>query len=361
MFDISFSELIQGESSADSSEGSDSDDATVEELAIAEKAGQLFLLPDGRERCGEIANCASASSWTVRVVDPWEDKVMMLERSGSSITVVSDSHLIQKPECRACTIRLLCFAVLLLAQDAPADPRWLPARDVLFKVVSEVGLESSQSVGQICAPEFLAFALDRIQEAWKVPSIVEAELWTPKAMSYNCAGIPAGTPFVAHTSSLDAFEFLIFKSADVHAAVGPFVPGSSTDISLLQSAGRLILLPVSQRLDASNPPSAVLRLIRSIQKTEALARSLLELAFQKVIDRDVLAVSLQVKFVPELINLLRAGDVANLVLLCDAMLPRKKRTPVPADVQQLLLYRADLTARSCVNCPGRPSLSFSAL
>jgi hypothetical protein len=49
------------------------------------------------------------------------------------------------------------------------------------------------------------------------------------------------------------------------------------------------LLPVSQRQDAPNPPSAVLRLIRSTVKTKAFARSALELAFQKVIDLDVLA------------------------------------------------------------------------
>jgi hypothetical protein len=130
MFDISFGELIQSESSSDNSEGSDSDDSTVEELVIPEKAGSLFLLPgavvswtaDGRERCGEVTNCASASSWMVRVVDSWEDKIPILERSGSSFTVLHDSHLFQKPECHACAIRLLPFAVLLLAQDAAADP-----------------------------------------------------------------------------------------------------------------------------------------------------------------------------------------------------------------------------------------------
>jgi hypothetical protein len=60
------------------------------------------------------------------------------------------------------------------------------------------------------------------------------------------------------------------------------------------------LLPALQRLDVLNPPSAVLCLIRSIQKTEAFARSLLELAFQNVIDRNVLTASLHMQFVPEL-------------------------------------------------------------
>jgi hypothetical protein len=256
----------------------------------------------------------------------------MLELPGSSVIVVSDPHLFQKPKCRACTIRLR-FAVFLLAQDAPADLRWLPTRDVLCKVVSEVGSDSSWPVGQTCTPDFFAFALDRIREAWKVSLMTEAELWAPKAMSYNSAAIPAGDPFVAHASSPDAFGFLVFKLAEVHAAVGPFVPGSSADISLSQSAGRLTLLPVSQRLDESNLPSAVLHLIRSIPKTEAFARNLLELAFQKVI------------------GLLGVGDAASLVSLCDAMLPRKKRTRVPANFQQLLPYTADLAAPSSVNCP----------
>jgi hypothetical protein len=46
----------------------------------------------------------------------------MLQGSGSSITARPDSHVRR-------------FAVLL-AQDAVADPRWLPAGDVPFKVVS---------------------------------------------------------------------------------------------------------------------------------------------------------------------------------------------------------------------------------
>jgi hypothetical protein len=64
------------------------------------------------------------------------------------------------------------------------------------------------------------------------------------------------------------FGFLIFKSAEVHAAAGPFVSGSSANISPSQSTGRLALLPVSQRLGTSNLPSAVLRLIHQsrIQK-----------------------------------------------------------------------------------------------
>jgi hypothetical protein len=41
---------------------------------------------------------------------------------------------------------------------------------------------------------------------------------------------------VVHASFPDAFGFLVFKSVEVHAAVGPFVPGSSADISLSQSA-----------------------------------------------------------------------------------------------------------------------------
>jgi hypothetical protein len=80
-------------------------------------------------------------------------------------------------------MRLLRFAVLLLAQDAPGDPRWLPTRNVLFKVVSEVGLDPSWPVGHIYTPDCLPFALNRIREAWKVPSMLEAELWAPKAMS----------------------------------------------------------------------------------------------------------------------------------------------------------------------------------
>jgi hypothetical protein len=121
-------------------------------------------------------------------------------------------------------------------------------------------------VRQICTPDFLAFALDRIPEAWKVSSIVSTELWAPKVMSYNCAGIPAGAPFVA-----DAFGFLIFEPGEVQAAIGPFVLGSSAGIALSQSAGRLTLLPVSQRLDVSSPPSAVLRLIRSTVRPEVFA------------------------------------------------------------------------------------------
>jgi hypothetical protein len=70
-----------------------------------------------------------------------------------------------------------------------------------------------------------------------------------------------------------------------------------------------------------------------------------------VIDRDVLATSLHAKIVRELIDLLGVGDVAIVVLLCVAMLPRKERTLVLADVQQLLLYTADLAARSSVKCP----------
>jgi hypothetical protein len=140
-------------------------------------------------------------------------------------------------------------------------------------------------MGQICTTDFLAFALDRIHEAWKMPSMAEAELWAPKVMSYNCVGIPTGALFVAHASSPNAFGFLIFKSAEFHAAVDPFVPGSSADISLSQSAGHLSLLPVSQRLDALNPPYPLLRLIPSILKIETFARSLLELAFPKVINR----------------------------------------------------------------------------
>jgi hypothetical protein len=171
----------------------------------------------------------------------------MLERFGSSITVVPDSHLFQKPECRACAIRLLRFAVLFLGQDAPAHPRWLPARDVLFKAVSEVGPDSSWPVGQICRPDFLAFALDRIREALKAPSMAEAELWAPKAMSYNCGGFPPALRSWRMPPSPTRSGFLVFKSAEVHATVGPFVPGSSADISLLQSVGRLTLLPVSQR------------------------------------------------------------------------------------------------------------------
>jgi hypothetical protein len=56
------------------------------------------------------------------------------------------------------------------------------------------------------------------------------------AMSYNCAWIPAGAPFVAHASSPGALQFLFFKPAEVHAAVGPFVSGSSAEISLLKHA-----------------------------------------------------------------------------------------------------------------------------
>jgi hypothetical protein len=160
----------------------------------------------------------------------------MLERSRSSVTIVSDSHLFQKPECRACVIRLLRFAVLLLAQEAPVDPRWLPARDVLFKVVFEVGQDSFWPGGQIYTPNFFAFTPDRIRKAWKLPLLAEAELWAPKAMSYNCTGIPTGAPFVADTFSPDAFRFLVFKSAEIYAAVGPFVPGSFVDISLSQYA-----------------------------------------------------------------------------------------------------------------------------
>jgi hypothetical protein len=115
--------------------------------------------------------------------------------------------------------------------------------------------------------------------------------------------------------------------------------------------GRLSLLPVSQRLDASSLPSAVLRLIRSILKTEAFVRSLLELAFAKVIDRYVMTASLHAKFMPELIDLLGVGDTASVVSLCDAILSWKERTLVPVDVQQLRLYRADLAARSSVKCP----------
>jgi hypothetical protein len=89
---------------------------------------------DGRERCEEVTNRPSASSRTIRP------------------------------------------AVLPLAPEAPADPRWLPARDVLFEVVSELDPDSSWPVGQICTPNFLAFALDRIHEAWKVPSMSEVEL-----------------------------------------------------------------------------------------------------------------------------------------------------------------------------------------
>jgi hypothetical protein len=100
-------------------------------------------------------------------------------------------------------------------------------------------------MGHICRPDFLVFALDRIHEAWKVPSMAEAELWAPKPISYNSVRIPAGAPFVAHASSLDTFRFLVFKPAEFHATIGPFVPGSSADISLSQSAGRLSLLPVS--------------------------------------------------------------------------------------------------------------------
>jgi hypothetical protein len=97
--------------------------------------------------------------------------------------------------------------------------------------------------------EFLAFAVDRIRKAWNVSSMAEAELEMPKAMSYNCAEILVGALFVAHSSSVDAFGFLFFKSAKLYAAGGPFGPGSSAEISLSQSAGRLTLLPVSQRLD----------------------------------------------------------------------------------------------------------------
>jgi hypothetical protein len=111
------------------------------------------------------------------------------------------------------------------------------------------------------------------------------------------------------------------------------------------------LLPVSQRLDAFNLPSAVLHLIRSIPKTEAFAHGRLELTFQKVIDHDVRAALLHVEFVPELINLLGVGDVAGVVSRCDAMPPRKERTPVLAEVEQLLLYRADLAVRSSVKYP----------
>jgi hypothetical protein len=95
----------------------------------------------------------------------------------------------------------------------------------------------------------------------------------------------------------------------------------------------------------------VLRLIRSILKTEAFARSLLEFTFAKVIDRYVPAASLHVKGVPELIDLLGVGDVASDVSRCDAILPWKERTPVPVEVQQLLLCSADLAARSSVKCP----------
>jgi hypothetical protein len=58
-----------------------------------------------------------------------------------------------------------------------------------------------------------------------------------------------------------------------------------------------------------------------------------------------------VKFVSKLIDLLAVGDVASVVSLCDAMLPPKERTPIRVDIQQLLLYRADLAARSSVKCP----------
>jgi hypothetical protein len=122
---------------------------------------------------------------------------MMLERSGWSITVLFDSPVFQTTECRSCAIRLLRLAVLLFAQNAPADLQWLPAWDALFKVSSEAGPDLSWSVGQICTPNFFAFALYRIREAWKVPSMAEAELWAPKAMSHNCEGILDGAPFVA--------------------------------------------------------------------------------------------------------------------------------------------------------------------
>jgi hypothetical protein len=183
---------------------------------------------------------------------------------------------------------LLHFAVLLFAQERPPIRGGCsPGRPFQGGIRSRPRLV--WLVGQTWTPDFLAFVLDRIREALKVPSMVKTELSAPKAMSCNCAGIPAGAPFVARASSPEVFGFLVSKSAEVWAAVGPFVPGSSADSSLSQSVGRLTLLPVSQRPNASNPPSAVLRLIRSISKTEGFTRSLLELAFQKVIDRDVLA------------------------------------------------------------------------
>jgi hypothetical protein len=88
-------------------------------------------------------------------------------------------------------------------------------------------------VEHICTPDFLAFEPNGIREAWKVRLMVEAGLW---ARSYNCAGIPAGAPFVMHASSFYTFRFLVFKSAEVRAAVGTFVPDNSSGISLSQSA-----------------------------------------------------------------------------------------------------------------------------
>jgi hypothetical protein len=320
--------------------------------AIPQKPACAFVLPGslvtvtegaGNPVYGEVVG-RSSDSLMVRVIDVWGDTVTELETK--SVNVVADSHLLQKLDFKGCMTRLVRHVMFLVAQEDPNNAKWTSRWSLLLDVIAEVG--ASPLLSGLCTSEFQAFAIEEIGANWKTPTIEEAAQWAPTVLNYNCDGIPQGTALSEQVESSGRLGYMVFKSAGLSGvSLGPFVQGPSVTVSVPESsAGRLVLLPITTKASPVKSPSWLLQLIRSISKYGDLARAILELTFEKMIEGDIFATSLHGDFVPELISLLPVGDLTGLIKLCDRVLPEGEKAKVPNNVQQLLLYRMELSVRS---------------
>jgi hypothetical protein len=237
--------------------------------------------------------------------------------------------------------------IFLLAQDDWNNAKWRSSWGLLLDVIAEVG--ANLLLSGLFTSEFQAFAIEEIRANWKTPTMEEAVQWVPTVLNYNCKGIPQGAALSEQVESDDRLGYIVFRSAGLSdVSLSQFIQGPSVTVSLPgPSAERLVLLPITTKVSPPKSPSWLLQLIRSIPKDASLASAILELTFEKMIEGDVLATSLHGGFVPELISLLPVGDFSRLIELCDRALPEKEKAKVSNHVQQLLLYRMELSVRSC--------------